>query len=267
MNLEQFGEELKQARVAKELSLMDISAETRISLKLLDAMERGEFQILPQTYARAFLREYAMMVGLNAEDVMERYGFALQESSPQKPDGSATQRISHQEKPQEENGTKKRFSLSPLQRNIAFGVIIVAAIVLIAILANMNRISGSGPAVEEVPFDRVIRENEAASIPPPVLPAADSVPAVNTVPPDSLRLEMTTRDSVWINILIDGKIGQTYLFGAKKKRTWAAKERFIVTMGNAGGATFQLNGKDIGPLGKRGSVVRNAVITAANLNN
>ena len=38
-------------------------------------------------------------------------------------------------------------------------------------------------------------------------------------------------------------------------------------MGNAGGATFQLNGKDIGPLGKRGAVVRNAVITEANLKN
>ena len=48
---------------------------------------------------------------------------------------------------------------------------------------------------------------------------------------------------------------------------WAAKERFVVTMGNAGGATFQLNGKDIGALGKRGAVVRNAVISEANLKN
>jgi hypothetical protein len=78
---------------------------------------------------------------------------------------------------------------------------------------------------------------------------------------------MTTEDSVWINILIDGKIGKTFLFGSKRKRVWAAKERFIVTMGNAGGATFQLNGKDIGALGKPGEVVRNAVISAADLKN
>ena len=76
---------------------------------------------------------------------------------------------------------------------------------------------------------------------------------------------MTTQDSVWINILIDGKIGETHLFGPKRKRSWAAKDRFVVTMGNAGGATFQLNGKDIGALGKQGAVVRNAVISAANL--
>ena len=73
MNLEQFGEELKQTRLEKELSLMDISAETRISIKFLDAIERGQFQILPQTYIRAFLREYALMAGLDPIDVVQRY--------------------------------------------------------------------------------------------------------------------------------------------------------------------------------------------------
>ena len=245
---------------------MDISAETRISLKFLDAIERGQLQILPQTYVRAFLREYALMTGLDPNDVMQRYESARQESSSRKSDDIAQQQISHQEKTLAEDIEKKQFSLSPLQRNIAFGFFIVASVVLVAILANINRSSSSGNSVEEVPFDRVVRESEAASIPQPAA-AADSTPLANTTQPDSLRLEITTRDSVWINILIDGKTGGTYLFGAKRKRTWAAKERFVVTMGNAGGATFQLNGKDIGTLGKRGAVVRNAVISEANLKN
>ena len=80
MILEQFGEELKQARLEKELSLMDISAETRISLKFLDAIEHGQFQILPQTYVRAFLREYALMTGLDPDDIMQQYESARQES-------------------------------------------------------------------------------------------------------------------------------------------------------------------------------------------
>ena len=150
MNLEQFGEELKQARVEKELSLMDISAETRISLKFLDAIEHGEFQILPQTYVRAFLREYASMIGLDPDEVMQRYEFAIQESSSRKSNDAAPQRISLQEKTPEEDGKKKQFSLSPLQRNFAFGIIITAAVVLVAILANMNRNSTSSKSVEEV---------------------------------------------------------------------------------------------------------------------
>jgi cytoskeletal protein RodZ len=266
MNLEQFGEELKQARLEKELSLMDISAETRISLKFLDAIECGQLQILPQTYVRAFLREYALMTGLDPNDVMERYESAMQESSSRKSGDVNPKQISHQEKTLMQDSKKKQFSLSLFQRNIAFGFFIVAAIVFVAILAYVNRSSSPSNSVEEVPFDRVVRESEAASIPQPAV-AVDSAPIANTVQPDSLRLEITTQDSVWINILIDGKTGGTYLLGAKRKRTWAAKERFVVTMGNAGGATFQLNGKDIGALGKRGAVVRNAIITEANLKN
>ncbi len=87
------------------------------------------------------------------------------------------------------------------------------------------------------------------------------------VPPkiDSLTLEMTTTDSVWINLLIDNKKSEEHLVGPHRKYSWTAKERFAVTMGNAGGATFQLNGKDLGMLGKRGAVLRNMILTEANL--
>ena len=264
MNLEQFGEELKQARLKIELSLVDISAETRISIKFLDAIECGQLQILPQTYVRAFLREYALMTRLDPDDVLQRYEAARKESSSRKPEDAAQQQISLQEITPVVDGRKKPFSLSPLQRNIAFGLFIVTAVVIVAILAHMNKNSSSGNSVEEVPFDRVVRESEAASIP---RPAADTAPAVFTTRSDSLRLEMTTQDSVWINILIDDKIGKTYLLGPNRNRIWAAKERFMVTMGNAGGATFHLNGKEIGTLGKPGAVVRNAIISAADLKN
>ena len=266
MNLEQFGEELKQARLLKEISLTDISAETRISQKFLDAIEHGQFQILPQTYLRAFLREYAMMTGLDPAEVMQRYDAARLESSARKTDAPAPHQIPYHDKTLPEEGEKKSISLSPLQRNIVFGIFIVGAIVLVTIWANVTRNPTAGSAVEEVPFDRVIRETEAATSPTPAA-ATDSTPLVVPVRSDSLRLEMTTRDSVWFNILIDGKIGETYLFGANRKHAWMAKDRFIITMGNAGGATFVLNGKDIGSLGKRGAVVRNTVISEATLKN
>ncbi|RPI05308.1 MAG: helix-turn-helix domain-containing protein [Ignavibacteriae bacterium] len=266
MNFEQIGEELRKTRLEKDLSLMDISAETRISLKFLEAIEKGQFQILPQTYVRAFLREYAFMVGLDPNEIMLRYDDAKQESSLRKTEPSVLPTNTPLEKKSGSVSDKQIRAFTPLQRNITIGFFIIAALVLTAVLANRNRGSNSGNAVEEVPFDRVVRENEAASIPSPDH-VSDSVLVAVPVRPDSLRLEMVTRDSVWINILIDGKLGETYLLGPNRKRMWVAKDRFVVTMGNAGSATFQLNGKDIGSLGKRGAVVRNAVISEANLKN
>ena len=266
MNLEQFGEELAQARMAKGISLIDISAETRINLKFLEAIERGQFKILPQTYVRAFLREYALGLNLDPKDVLQRYNSVQQEGHPQKSDEVVTQHISPQTRMSTGDIKNQLLKLSPLQRNLAFGIFLVVIVVLVIVLANMKKESDSAKPVAEISFDRVIRETEAASIPPPSA-AIDSVPVFKAQQKDSLRLEITTLDSVWISLLIDDTKGVEYLFAPNRKHMWVAKERFVVTMGNAGGATFRLNGKDIGSLGKRGAIVRNSILTEANLNN
>jgi transcriptional regulator with XRE-family HTH domain len=266
MNLEKFGEELKQARLEKKVSLMDISTETRINIKYLEAIERGEFHILPQTYVRAFLREYALMIGLDPDYILQQYNLARQEAVSRKSVEAMPQQTSIQDRILTGLLTRRFFSLSSLQRNIAFGIFIIAAIVIIIVLANVNKNSEFEKPITEVPFDRVIRESEATSIASPSI-VADSTRVFVAPQKDSLRLEITTLDSVWISLLIDGKKGEEYLFGVNRRRVWTAKERFVVTMGNAGGATFRLNGKNIGSLGKPGAVVRNAIITEANLKN
>jgi cytoskeletal protein RodZ len=266
MNLEQFGEELAQARLAKGISLIDISAETRINLKFLEAIERGQFQILPQTYVRAFLREYALSLSLDPKDVLQRYNSIQQEGRSRKSNEVATEHISAQTRMSAGDIKNQLLKLSSLQRNIAFGIFLIVIVVLVIVLANMKKESDSVKSVVEIPFDRVIRESEAASNPPPSA-AVDSVPTFKAQQKDSLRLEITTLDSVWISLLIDDTQGAEYLFAPHRKRIWVAKERFVVTMGNAGGAVFRLNGKDIGSLGKPGAVVRNSILTKANLKN
>ncbi len=85
MTLEQFGKELQTARQEKNISLMDISIETRISVKFLEAIEQGQFHLLPQTYIRAFLREYASFIGIDSDEIMKRYVLATGESARTQP--------------------------------------------------------------------------------------------------------------------------------------------------------------------------------------
>ena len=72
MTLEQFAEGLKQLRIERQISLLDISTETRINIKFLAAIENGQFHMLPQTYVRAFLREYSIMVGAKPEEILRQ---------------------------------------------------------------------------------------------------------------------------------------------------------------------------------------------------
>ena len=61
--LNKFSEELKEARIKNGLTLQQIAAKTRIDLKFLENLENGNFAFLPELYIKAFIREYAKLVG------------------------------------------------------------------------------------------------------------------------------------------------------------------------------------------------------------
>jgi len=143
-----------------------------------------------------------------------------------------------------------------------FAGLLLAAVAFVLVLRTSG---GKSPeSVPEIPFDAVVKETEASTYKPDTLKRAIVVP-LPVARIDSLRLEMATNDSVWISILVDGKKTLEYLFPPNRRRTFTAKDQFSITIGNAGGASFKLNGKELGTLGKRGSVVRNVLINEARL--
>jgi cytoskeletal protein RodZ len=256
MTLEQFAEGLKQLRIERQLSLLDISTETRINIKFLAAIESGQFHMLPQTYIRAFLREYGLMVGARPEDLLRQYN-EIAMSSPQpaslQKEPSLSTRLP---------GADPSWGVVPQQTWFFIAGLAIVIIVLASWFAVTSQPAQHSSKTPEIPFEKIVQENEAAAISQNPVQQPQII-----VPPkiDSLTLEMTTTDSVWINLLIDNKKSEEHLVGPHRKYSWTAKERFAVTMGNAGGATFQLNGKELGMLGRRGAVLRNMILTEASL--
>lgn len=270
MDFAQLGQHLKQRRLERQISLTDIGAETRINNKFLEAMEEGNFSILPSTYVRAFLREYALAVGLNPQDILLAYTDAVKARSAEPKEPSPeSRRVSTTGGPagnQHPASPFSPFSL-PLGRTLLGTGTLIAAVIVAIILANSDPAPDPSDPATEIPFDRVVRESEAAVVPPRDTSSVAIRPPASANTPDSLRLEMTTSDSVWMSILIDGKRSEEYLFSPNRRRTWVAEKQFTLTMGNAGGATFTLNGRNLGVLGRRGAVIRNTVISEATLNN
>jgi len=68
----QFYKELKDLRVSKEISLEDLESKTKINVKYLNAIEKGDFDILPTPYLRLFIRAYAIEIGGDAERALEQ---------------------------------------------------------------------------------------------------------------------------------------------------------------------------------------------------
>ncbi len=66
------GSKLREERIRRGLGIDEVEAETRIRAKYLLALEDDRFELLPgDVYARAFLRDYAQELGLDAEQLVD----------------------------------------------------------------------------------------------------------------------------------------------------------------------------------------------------
>jgi hypothetical protein len=66
------GTRLREERVRRGLEIDEVEAETRIRAKYLLALEDERFDVLPgDVYARAFLRDYAEELGLDAQELVD----------------------------------------------------------------------------------------------------------------------------------------------------------------------------------------------------
>jgi cytoskeleton protein RodZ len=70
---ETIGQQLKQAREARNLTFKKVTQSTHIQTRLIEAMEADDFESMPSpVQARAFLRLYAEFLGLSLDDLIAR---------------------------------------------------------------------------------------------------------------------------------------------------------------------------------------------------
>ncbi len=68
------GQKLKEAREERGLSLKAISEQTKIRIRYLQAIENGDFDVIPgKVYAKGFLKAYALIVGLDPIEIITQY--------------------------------------------------------------------------------------------------------------------------------------------------------------------------------------------------
>jgi len=74
---EQFGEAMRSSRANAGVALEAICAETKISRSILESLESGRFQFLPErVFTRNFVRQYARIVGAEENQLLELFDAA-----------------------------------------------------------------------------------------------------------------------------------------------------------------------------------------------
>jgi cytoskeletal protein RodZ len=87
---ESIGEKLRLARETRGVALRDISEQTRISMRYLEAIEADDYGRLPGgIFNRSFVRAYAKFIGYDEDLALEEYARTLRERGVPDEDSTA----------------------------------------------------------------------------------------------------------------------------------------------------------------------------------
>jgi cytoskeleton protein RodZ len=262
-DLASFGEELRREREIRGISLKEISDATKISKRFLEAIEKNDHRTLPApVFTRGFVREYARYLGLNAEEIVNRYNFAAAGDDRIEQSAHLDRLVQPQAQPLAKDRERERQSIPPpyarIDRNVYILVVIVAALLAASYWALKHK---RETRAEEARVDTAA----ATTIVPKPVPAPAPVPEPPPVE-DTLKLTLDVTNDSWVTLEADGKRVIDERLHAGDHRAFEAKESFrFVAVGNAGGLTLKLNDFELPPLGRARQVVKNRVFDRGTL--
>lgn len=125
---------LKRTRESLGLSVEDIAEELHLSPRHIEALESDDWDQLPGiTYARGYLRAYARLIGLDAEQLLAEAITEEIEVSPVEPEIEAEEKEHHRESETEQNNEAETPAAvsRPRWGIVAGGVIFVVALLAV----------------------------------------------------------------------------------------------------------------------------------------
>ena len=99
--IKKFAHELKFTRESKNITLQQIAGKTKIDLKFLQAIEDANFDVLPEIYIRAFIKEYSQTLDLNPKETLQKFDNARSGKQEEKPPEEVHTEDHQQKEPEE----------------------------------------------------------------------------------------------------------------------------------------------------------------------
>lgn len=245
------GRALAQARIASGLSVDEVSTVTRVRVPIVQAIERDDFSRCGgDVYARGHIRSLARAVGLDPDPLIEQYA-AEHGAEPPAVTVPAVYRA--------ERGMRRS---EPRRPN--WTAAMIAAIVAVIGFVGFTVLHGNGggkptagatsssPAATRTTPSSTPQSNSAPTATPP------TNSAIAAAPPGKVTVKVTADSGTsWIQATdSNGKLLYQDSLHQGQSRTWTDDKKIKLIIGNAGAVQLFVNGKDLGPAGTDGQVVR-----------
>jgi cytoskeleton protein RodZ len=252
------GAWLRAQREARGVGLREIADSSKISLRYLEALETDRFDVLPApVFTRGFLREYARVVGLDPDEVVNLYLVVARDRDAESAAASGTA---------PDAGHARSSGPSAL----GYGLLLLLAVAVFLGLAALfswwsgRRTSSSGTEPPEPELALVAPRADStgrAEAPPApelleelstprALPGADLAAA-----PPPLEVVLEFGQDCWVEFVVDGKRRTSELRASGELLRLEAADHVLLTLGNGEGVRVEVDGREL-PLPSGSRVVR-----------
>lgn len=283
--MQTLGEFLRKKREEQSLTLEQVTTETKVSPRMLKALEEDRLEKVPsEVFALGFVRAYARYLKLNPEEVLSRYRDQIsafyRQAEEEEMGGDSSREVVQPEWPKQLRAVLTGLGLVALVAAGVYGWIYwqqaapgphLNGVVRPSVVASdKDHLSGMIPPVpEDSELDSLelsvnLPQSDPA-FPPGTMMEEEVPPEDRPAPPVSAQRDLTlvieALEESWIVANIDGQGIKEVLLRPGEKVRWSAQERFVLTIGNAGGVRLVYNGEPLEILGESGKVVRNVVLS------
>ncbi|WP_448570585.1 helix-turn-helix domain-containing protein [Trichothermofontia sp.] len=229
------GAYLADVRKRQALSLQEVASRTLVQARLLQAIEEGRLEALPEpVYIQGFIRRFAEALGLEGAPLAQQF-----------PTGDIVRREGH----------PFRWRQSPITQLRPFHLYLLYIFVVVCAVNGLSSLvnppigqTGQTPNVTEA-----MPPSELPTSTPPE-PATMQINAPKAEPSKPLRVRVTLVSPSWIRVVADGQTAFEGVLQPGANQQWAANQQLVVRAGDAGAVLLSFNdGKDE-RLGEPGAV-------------
>ncbi|MEH2280336.1 MAG: RodZ family helix-turn-helix domain-containing protein [Nostoc sp.] len=239
--LAELGAQLWALRQEQGLSLEQVVVLTRIPRRLLQAIEEGNLNDLPEpVYIQGLIRQFADALGLNGVEFSGTFPIS-----------------SAQVNPRGMGNNSPLAQLRPIHLYFLYIFLIVCSVNGLSQLLNNALLQASNSQNQPYPQQKSVVKPELAQLKESVEvePVSDTVSGVQKG--QVVQIGVTLKASSWIRVVADGKTEFEGILPEGSHRIWKAQEQLTVKTDNAGGVLMSVNqekAKEMGEPGKEEEV-------------
>ncbi|TAF55104.1 MAG: DUF4115 domain-containing protein [Oscillatoriales cyanobacterium] len=243
-----------QEREQQSISLDKVAVVTMIRRNLLQAIEDGQLDQLPEpVYTQGLIKRYAEAMGLDAAQFGDFF--------PIEPPARSTTKLSWQNGPQ----------LRPMHLYLFYTFLIICSVNLLSQLMGGSMTAKNGAVTKELALEQEqARLAQSAASKNQKADSYDAVEATRTGQSldksgnQPVMVNVTFKAESWMKIEVDGKPEFEGTLPSGTVRTWQAQNKLVVLAGNAGGVMIAVNNRQAEQLGESG-VAKEVVFIADEL--